>query len=73
MTYIVIIEQAAVNLSAYVPDLPGCIATGADVDEVRQNIQEALAFHLDGMREEGLPIPQPQVRWSISMSPRSAS
>jgi predicted RNase H-like HicB family nuclease len=59
MQYIVLIEQAADNLSAYVPDLPGCVATGKTVEEVQQAIRDAIAFHLDGMREEGLPIPLP--------------
>lgn len=59
MQYVVVIEQADSNLSAYVPDLPGCVATGATADEVRERIREAIAFHLDGLREEGMPIPPP--------------
>ena len=51
------IEKAEGNYSAYVPDLPGCIATGATVAEVEVEIREAIEFHLDGMREDGLPIP----------------
>jgi len=58
--YIAIIERAANNYSAYVPDLPGCITTGATVEETARNIREAIEFHLEGMREDGLPIPQPQ-------------
>ena len=57
MRYAVVIEKAEGNYSAYVPDLPGCVATGATVEEVEQEIRDAIAFHLDGMREDGLPIP----------------
>ncbi len=59
MRYPVIVEQGEHNFSAYAPDLPGCVATGATVDETRRNIEEAIAFHLDGMREDALPIPAP--------------
>lgn len=57
MRYALVIEKTASNYSAYVPDLPGCIATGATVEDVERAIHEAILFHLDGMREEGLPIP----------------
>lgn len=57
MRYAVVIEPAGNNFSAYVPDLPGCIATGATVAEVEREIREAIRFHLDGLREDGLPIP----------------
>lgn len=59
MRYAIIIEQAEGNYSAYVPDLPGCVTTGASLDEIEQNIREAITFHLDGLREDGLPIPIP--------------
>ncbi len=59
MQYAVVIEKAENNYSAYVPDLPGCITTGATIDEIKQLIREAIEFHLDGMIEEGLPIPEP--------------
>lgn len=59
MRYAVVIEKAEANYSAYVPDLPGCVATGATLQEVEAEIREAIAFHLDGMREDGLPIPAP--------------
>jgi len=59
MRYAIVIEQADSNYSAYAPDVPGCVATGATLEEVQQAMQEALAFHLEGLREEGLPIPQP--------------
>lgn len=59
MKYSVVFEKAPDNYSAYVPDLPGCVATGATREEVAQNIRDAIAFHLDGMRDEELPIPEP--------------
>ncbi len=59
MRYAVVIEKAEGNYSAYVPDLPGCVATGATIEEVQGGIRDAIAFHLDGMREDGLPIPAP--------------
>jgi len=62
MRYAIVIEKAVGNYSAYVPDLPGCVATGATIEEVEAQIREAIEFHLDGMREDGLPIPQPVSR-----------
>ena len=62
MRYAVVIERAEGNFSAYVPDLPGCIATGTTVAEVEAEIREAIEFHLDGMRKGGLPIPPPSSR-----------
>jgi predicted RNase H-like HicB family nuclease len=59
MRYAVVIEKAETNYSAYVPDLPGCVATGASLEDVEREIREAIAFHIDGMRQDGLPIPQP--------------
>jgi predicted RNase H-like HicB family nuclease len=59
MRYAVVIERAEGNYSAYVPDLPGCVATGATVEEVEREIRDAIAFHIEGMREDGLPIPEP--------------
>ncbi len=58
MRYAIVIEKAQNNYSAYVPDLPGCVATGKTVEEIEREIQEAIAFHLEGLREEGLPIPE---------------
>lgn len=59
MRYAIVIEKAEGNYCAYVPDLPGCVATGATIAEVETEIREALAFHLDGMRDDGLEIPAP--------------
>jgi predicted RNase H-like HicB family nuclease len=59
MKYAVIIEAGAQNYSAYVPDLPGCVATGKTLDELKQRLREAINFHINGLREEGLPVPPP--------------
>ncbi len=59
MRYAVVIEKADTSYSAYVPDLPGCIAVGETLREVQQLIREAVEFHLAGMREDGLPVPPP--------------
>lgn len=55
--YLVVIEKAQKNFSAYCPDLPGCAATGMTKREVERKIRSAIAFHLEGLREDGLPIP----------------
>jgi predicted RNase H-like HicB family nuclease len=60
--YAIVIEDAGTNLAAYVPDLPGCVATGATKEDVEQLIQEAIELHLEGMVEDGLPIPEPTSR-----------
>jgi predicted RNase H-like HicB family nuclease len=62
MRYAVVIEQANGNYSAYVPDLPGCVATGASVAEVEREIRAAIRFHIDGLKEDGLPVPAPTSR-----------
>ena len=62
MRYAIVIEKSESNFSAYVPDLPGCIATGATVAEVEFEIREAIVFHLEGMREDGITPPMPQSR-----------
>ncbi|MBE2241154.1 MAG: type II toxin-antitoxin system HicB family antitoxin [Burkholderiaceae bacterium] len=59
MRYAIVIERAEGNYSAYVPDLPGCVATGATLAEVEAEIRDAIAFHLEGMREDGLAVPSP--------------
>ena len=59
MRYGVVVELAGKNYAAYVPDLPGCVSTGNTVDESLNNIREAISFHLDGLREDGLPVPAP--------------
>ena len=57
MRYAVVIEKANQNYSAYVPDLPGCIATGATVEDVEVEIGEAIRLHVEGLIEDGLPVP----------------
>jgi predicted RNase H-like HicB family nuclease len=59
MRYAIVVERAVNNYSAYVPDLPGCVATGATMEETEQLIREAIELHLTGLREDGVPIPQP--------------
>lgn len=60
--YAVVFEKAENNYVAYVPDLLGCVATGETIEETEREIREAIDFHLRGMREDGLPIPEPIIR-----------
>ena len=62
LRYAVVIEEANGNYSAYVPDLPGCVATGATPEDTERQIREAIEFHLDGLREDGISIPPPSSR-----------
>lgn len=57
--FLIVIEKAADNYSAYSPDLPGCVATGKTPQEARENMAEAIKMHLQGLKEDGLPIPVP--------------
>jgi predicted RNase H-like HicB family nuclease len=59
MRYAVLIENAGGNYSAYVPDLPGCVAAGATVKAVEAEIRDAIRFHIEGLRADGLPVPAP--------------
>jgi predicted RNase H-like HicB family nuclease len=59
LKYLMVIEPTETGFSAYSPDLPGCVSTGATRDEVEQNMQEAIELHLEGLREEGYPVPEP--------------
>ncbi len=59
MRYAVVIEKTVNNYSAYVPDLPGCVATGATIEQAEREIRKAIRFHLDGLKEDGLPVPKP--------------
>jgi predicted RNase H-like HicB family nuclease len=63
--YAVVFERTERNYAAYVPDLPGCVATGKDRTEVERNIREAIALHLEGMREDGEPIPEPTTETAL--------
>jgi predicted RNase H-like HicB family nuclease len=62
MRYAIVIEPGENNFSAYVPDLPGCVSTGRTLDEVKAEMRDAIAFHLEGLRKDGLPIPPPTSR-----------
>lgn len=62
--YAIVIEDAGKNFSAYVPDLPGCVSTGTSVDEVTEHIQEAIALHIESLREHGEEVPPPTSRAS---------
>ncbi len=57
--YAVVYEKTADNYSAYVPDLPGCVATGSDREEVGRHIREAISLHVEGLRGEQEPVPEP--------------
>ena len=59
MQYLIVIEKTETGYSAYSPDLPGCVSTGATREDVEQNMHEAIEFHLDGLKLEGLELPQP--------------
>ena len=59
MRYAVVIERAGQNYSAYVPDLPGCVATGASIPDVERELRAAIRFHIEGLKQDGLPVPEP--------------
>ena len=65
MRYTVIIERAPENYAAYVPDLPGCVATGETREAVEQNIRDAILFHVETLREDGFPIPESTTESSV--------
>ncbi len=62
MRYAIVIEDAGEKLSAYVPDLPGCVATGETIEEAESEIRDAVRFHLEGLRADNLPVPPPSSR-----------
>jgi predicted RNase H-like HicB family nuclease len=57
--YAIVVEKATANYAAYVPDLPGCVATGATVEETEQRLTEAIEVHVQGLRDDGLEVPEP--------------
>ena len=59
MRFAIVIEKGRSNCSAYVPDLPGCVATGSSLSETEERIRQAIELHLEGMQEDGTPIPEP--------------
>ncbi len=64
MKYLIVIESSETGFSAYSPDLPGCVSTGSTLDETEANMREAILFHIEGMKEDGLEIPPPTSRSS---------
>ena len=60
LKYLVIFEKTKTGYSSYVPDLPGCISTGSNKEEVEKNIYEAIELHLEGLKEDGIDIPEPK-------------
>lgn len=74
MRYAIVVEKTANNYSAYVPDLPGCVATGQTVTEVENEIREAIEFHLEGLQEDGLAIPESDsIVEYIDVTPKTGS
>jgi len=59
MRYAIVIEKAENNYAAYVPDLPGCVTTGQTIEETERQMRDAIEFHIRGLREDGLPVPEP--------------
>jgi predicted RNase H-like HicB family nuclease len=59
MRYAIVVEKIENNYSAYVPDLPGCVASGVTVEEIEREMREAIGFHIEGLIEDGLPVSQP--------------
>jgi predicted RNase H-like HicB family nuclease len=57
--FLIVVERATDNFSAYSPDLPGCVATGATVEETRARMHEAIDLHIQGLKEDRLPVPEP--------------
>ena len=60
MKYLIVIEQTATGYSAYSPDVPGCVATASSRDDVEREMADAIAFHLDGLKADGEPLPEPR-------------
>ena len=73
MRYAVVIERARDNVAAYVPDLPGCVSTGDSEAEALRLIREAIVLHLDGLHEDGLPIPEPRSTVAVVEVPARGS
>ena len=65
LEYAVVYEQTPNNYSAYVPDLPGCVTTGQTLEEVERNMREAIAFHIESLREYGEPVPEPRTSTGV--------
>jgi len=72
MRYLIVIEETKTGFSAYVPDLPGCISVGDTRNEIENNIQEAILFHLEGMKEDGIDAPTPRTEGLSLLIPNIA-
>ena len=62
MKYLIVVEKTATGFSAYSPDVPGCVSTGRTEEETEANMKEAIEFHVDGFKQEGLPVPRPSAK-----------
>ena len=62
MKYLIVVEKTETGFSAYSPDVPGCVSTGRTEEETETNMKEAIKFHVDGLKREGLPVPQPSTK-----------
>ena len=62
MKYLIVVEKTETGFSAYSPDVPGCVSTGRTEEETETNMKEAIGFHVDGLKREGLPAPQPSTK-----------
>ena len=62
MKYLIVVEKTETGFSAYSPDILGCVATGATEEETEANMKEAIAFHVEGLKQEGFPVPEPSAR-----------
>ena len=72
MRYAIVIEWADGNFSTHVPGLPGCVSTGQSIEETRRNIREAIEFHFDGLREDGITAPEPTTYVEVVDVPQAA-
>ena len=62
MKYLIVVEKTETGFSAYSPDAPGCVSTGRTEEEIKANMKEAIEFHVDGLKQEGLPVPRPSTK-----------
>lgn len=62
MKYLIVVEKTETGFSAYSPDLLGCVATGTTEEETEANMKEAISFHVEGLKQEGFPVPQPSTK-----------
>jgi len=65
MRYLIVIERTSTGYSAYCPDLPGCVAAAVSLEAAEREMRDAVAFHIEGLRRDGLPVPEPSARYSV--------